>query len=53
MSEAKALLQNSKLSVKEIAFRLGFTEATHFSNYFKKHTDTSPVLFRKGHTRIV
>lgn len=49
ISEAKSLLQNSKASVKEIAYRLGFSEATHFSNYFKKHTDTSPVLFRKEH----
>jgi len=47
IAEAKSLLQNSSIAVKEIAFRLGFTEATHFSNYFKKHTGVSPVLFRK------
>jgi AraC family transcriptional activator of pobA len=49
ISEAKALLQNSAISIKEIAYRLGFTESTHFSNYFKKHTQLSPVLFRKQH----
>ena len=45
--EAKAMLQNTSLSIKEIAYRLGFVEPTHFSNYFKKHTGVSPVLYRK------
>jgi len=49
IAEAKSLLQNSSTSIKEIAFRLGFSEASHFSNYFKKYTDTSPVLYRKQH----
>jgi AraC-like DNA-binding protein len=49
ISEAKSLLQNSAISIKEIAYRLGFGESTHFSNYFKKHSGLSPVLFRKQH----
>lgn len=49
ITEAKSLLQNSSISIKEIAYRLGFSESTHFSNYFKKHTDLSPALFRKQH----
>ncbi|MBD1362879.1 helix-turn-helix transcriptional regulator [Mucilaginibacter sp. ZT4R22] len=49
IAEAKSLLQNSATSIKELAWMLGFTEATHFSNYFKKHTGTSPVLYRKQH----
>ena len=47
ISEAKALLQNSSISIKEITFKLGFSEAAHFSNYFKKHTGTTPVQYRK------
>ncbi|WP_343667882.1 AraC family transcriptional regulator [Chitinophaga sp.] len=47
IAEAKALLQNSDLSIKEIAYLLGFGESTHFSNYFKKHTQQSPVIYRK------
>ncbi|WKL49245.1 AraC family transcriptional regulator [Flavobacterium pectinovorum] len=50
ISEAKSLLQNSTVSIKEIAYLLGFSEAAHFSNYFKKHTNTSPVLYRKEQT---
>ena len=50
IAEAKALLQHSSLSIKEIAYRLAFTESTHFSTYFKKHTHLSPVSYRKQHT---
>lgn len=50
IAEAKSLLQNSSVSIKEIAYRLGFTESAHFSNYFKKHTAQSPVLYRKEHS---
>lgn len=47
IAEAKSLLQNSSISIKEIAYLLGFAESTHFSNYFKKHTLLSPVSHRK------
>lgn len=47
LQEAKIMLKQSKWSVAEIAFALGFTEVTHFTNFFKKHTDVSPVKFRK------
>lgn len=47
ITEAKVLLQNPDLTVKEIASRLGFLEAPHFSNHFKKHTSLSPVEYRK------
>jgi AraC-like DNA-binding protein len=47
ISEAKVLLKNSSIPVKEIAFQLGFSESAHFSNYFKKHTNLTPNAFRK------
>ena len=47
IAEAKVMLQNKTLNIKEIAGRLGFLEASHFSNYFKKHTKQSPVEYRK------
>jgi len=48
-AEAKSLLQNSAMTIKEIAYRLGFTETTHFSNHFKKNTNFSPAGYRKDH----
>ncbi|MET0463935.1 MAG: helix-turn-helix transcriptional regulator [Chitinophagaceae bacterium] len=48
ITEAKLLLQHSESSIKEIAFKLGFLETTHFSNYFKKHASVSPADFRKS-----
>lgn len=46
LQEAKSLLKHSTWSVSEIAFALGFTEATHFNNFFKKHVNLSPLKFR-------
>lgn len=46
LQEAKILLKHSTWNVSEIAFALGFTEVTHFNNFFKKHTGNSPLKFR-------
>ncbi len=51
IAEAKVLLQNLELSIKEIAIILGFSEASHFSNYFKKNTSQSPADYRKQHSK--
>jgi AraC-like DNA-binding protein len=47
IAEAKSLLKNSSTPVKQIAYQLGFSESTHFNNYFKKHTNLTPNAFRK------
>jgi AraC-like DNA-binding protein len=52
ITQAKYLLQNSNISVKEIAYRLCFADAAHFTNYFKKHTNTSPITFRKTNKTV-
>jgi AraC family transcriptional regulator, transcriptional activator of pobA len=44
--EAKILLKHSTWSVSQIAYGLGFMEVTHFNNFFKKHTNISPLKFR-------
>ena len=46
LQEAKILLRHSKWNIAEIAFALGFTEVTHFNNFFKKYTEISPSKFR-------
>lgn len=48
IAEAKALLARSPESVQEIAFRLGFKDAAHFSRFFKTHTKLSPFSFRQS-----
>lgn len=49
LTEAKSLLQNEDMTIKEISYRLGFSETSHFSNFFKKYEKTSPILYRKSH----
>lgn len=44
---AKRHLYFSELSLKEIAFELGFEESTNFSAFFKKYTGQSPSEFLK------
>lgn len=46
IQEAKILLKQSPLNISEIAYALGFEETAHFSNFFKKHTGTTPSSFR-------
>lgn len=47
IAESRALLLNTTDSIKEIAYRLGFLQAAHFSNYFKKHVGASPLEYRR------
>lgn len=47
VSEAKRLFIYEKLSVKEVAYQLGFNDPFYFSNFFKKHTSLSPKLYRE------
>jgi AraC-like DNA-binding protein len=48
LQEAKILLRHGGGSVSEIAYALGFSEVTHFDNFFKKHTQISPLKFRNN-----
>lgn len=47
LQEAKILLRHSNWPVSDIAYALGFTEVTHFNNFFKKHAALSPLKFRR------
>lgn len=46
VSEAKRLLLYQDLSIKEIAYQLGFNDPFYFSNFFKKHTSLAPKDFK-------
>lgn len=45
--ESERLLQNSDLSITDIAFECGFTDSNYFARAFKKQTGLSPSVYRK------
>ncbi len=45
--EAKRLLLHTGLTVKEVAYQIGFDEPLHFSGFFKKKAGRSPSQFRE------
>lgn len=46
MNEAKSLLKQTQLSIKEISFQLGFEHASYFVKKFKKHENITPGDYR-------
>jgi len=44
---ARRLLSKTRLSVKEIAFQLGFDNQNYFSRTFKNHVGLSPLEYRE------
>lgn len=47
VSQAKFMLTQTQLSIKEVAEKLGFPEQFTFRKYFKAHTGMSPTEFRR------
>lgn len=45
-TEAKALLKYTDWNISEISYSLGFEEAAHFNNFFKKKTNQTPSFYR-------
>lgn len=45
--EAKRMLVNPKLTVADIAGRLGFSDNSYFTRFFKKQAGTTPEEFRR------
>lgn len=48
VGEAKALLHHTCWTTAEIAYGLGFEYPTYFNSFFKKHTGTTPLAFRRA-----
>lgn len=46
LEKAKKLLCGTEIPIKNISQDLGFSEESNFSNFFKKHTNSSPREFR-------
>lgn len=53
LKEAKILLRQTNWSIFEIAYVLGFSEATNFNNFFKKHAQLSPSKFRNTGLKLM
>lgn len=47
LNNAKILILDSTLSIKEISIRLNFSDQYAFGKFFKKHTGQSPLNFRR------
>lgn len=45
MQEAARLLKEKGLTVSEVGYQLGFTNLSHFSRVFEKHTGTKPKKY--------
>ncbi|MEM1119964.1 MAG: helix-turn-helix domain-containing protein, partial [Bacteroidota bacterium] len=45
--EAKYLLSYSTSSISEVAYRLGFSQPAHFTNFFKSQTGILPTEYQK------
>jgi AraC-like DNA-binding protein len=52
IERAKILLHNSKLSVTEVAYEVGFQSLTHFNRTFRKLVCSSPTEYRSRRTEI-
>jgi AraC-like DNA-binding protein len=46
--EAKRELSFGALTIKEIAFKLGFNDASYFSRFFRKQAGQNPESFKTG-----
>lgn len=51
LKQAHYLLSNTPMSIKEIAFRLGFCSVYYFSKLFKEKTGTTPGEYRNFSTK--
>ena len=47
MERARALLQESTMSISEIAYALGYSDVFFFSRHFKEITGLSPLAYRR------
>lgn len=47
IEKSKELLKNKELSILEIAHAVGYNNQTYFNSLFKKHTNITPLQYRK------
>ena len=47
INEAKALLEESEISILDIALKVGIPDQSHFAQVFKKSVGMTPRMYRK------
>ena len=47
IAKAKEMIANRELTIKQIAFEVGFTDPYYFSRLFKRYENVSPLSFRR------
>lgn len=52
IAEAKKLLYNRTLSIRDVALRSGFQNISYFSKQFKRHTGKTPQEFRRAESSL-
>lgn len=53
MNASLSLLLNNQLSIKEIAFELGYCNIAYFCRSFKNYYDMSPKKYRQEHNELM
>jgi AraC family transcriptional activator of pobA len=48
IKEAKLMIKFTELTIAEIAFKLNYSDASNFGNFFRKHVNCSPLSFRNS-----
>ncbi|MDP4261687.1 MAG: chromate resistance protein [Bacteroidota bacterium] len=51
IEKAMEYLQSSSYSLTEIAYLTGFSDQSHFTRIFKKHTGENPSAYKKKHSK--
>ena len=52
MTNARSLLEDTDLQIKEIAERCGYKDALYFTQAFKKETGLTPSAYRKTNSTM-
>ena len=48
IERARVMLKSTRLSIFEVAFRVGYGDPGHFSRHFKSRVGTTPGAYRRG-----
>lgn len=52
VSNARSILKNTRLSIREVAAIVGYDDPFYFCRIFKKHTGSAPGEYRKAHLGV-